>query len=311
MVHTVHMMTVRSNAYWIWIFAMLVFMAPSIALGAELTFVESGPAHVGSDLLIDVFLDTEQDTVNALEGSVVIPTSMRIKDIRFEGSVVSLWVSRPRTDERGMLVFAGLIPGGYQGTPEKQGRGNVMTIVVAPAASGAASFSFGADTQVLLNDGEGSKASLTLIPRTVMVGANDGSATPGALPADVEPPLTFIPQVIDGEPYGIDAQVLIFDAQDKETGIAGYEIAFTAFRSKDYESMAWHKATSPYALKREELSSYMHVRAVDMAGNYRVATLTPYHFSLVAFLSSWMWYFIAGLVVLFLIYRHRRQIKKA
>jgi hypothetical protein len=237
-------------------------------------------------------------------------SSFRVRDIRFTGSVVSLWISRPVVNERGTLTFAGLIPGGYQGTPEKTGHGNVMTLILEPTEIGMHTLTFTPETTVLLNDGEGSKAALTTSPRVLRVGADDGLPKESLVTEDVEPPLTFTPQVIDGVPYGIDQQVLIFDAQDKESGIAGYEIAFSGIQTSAYDSLAWQKTESPYPLSDEQLTQYVYVRAVDMKGNFRVAVLSPYHFSIVAFVSSWLWYLLAGIVVAVLIYRHRRRLKK-
>ncbi len=290
--------------------AVLLSVAPS-AHAAELSFVANQAPKMGHDIVVEVFLDTKQEMMNAIEGGVVIPPTLAVRDVRFDGSIVSLWITRPNVDSTGLLTFAGLVPGGYQGTPEKLGRGNVMTLVLRPTQEGAAELAFSPLTTVLLNDGEGTRAELSRIPLRLSVLSADGSPEESVLAEDVESPLAFTPQIVDGKPYELDGKVLVFDAQDKVSGVVGYEVAFSTLRTSDYVSLVWQEAVSPYVLSESQLTQYVYVRAVDTQGNFRVAVLSPFHFSWIAFMYGWVWYVIAVALILLVSYRHWFRAKRA
>jgi len=66
---------------------------------------------------------------------------------------------------------------------------------------------------------------------------------------------------------------LVFATQDKKSGIAHYEVQEN--RRQKIESRKWIETESPYILKDQELRSYIFVKAVDKAGNERIAVVEP------------------------------------
>ncbi len=80
---------------------------------------------------------------------------------------------------------------------------------------------------------------------------------------DSTPPEEFQPQIaeIEGKKY------LVFVSQDKTSGIEYYEVKEG---KRDFK-----KAVSPYLLEDQSLKSKISVRAVDRAGNERLAEILP------------------------------------
>lgn len=95
-------------------------------------------------------------------------------------------------------------------------------------------------------------------------------------PFDRTPPLPFEP-VRDhvAELFG-DDWFVSFVAQDMESGIERYEVAeWPGPPLNDTSGLAWEVTQSPHLLKDQSLMSSVYVRAIDRAGNIRLAVLPP------------------------------------
>ena len=82
------------------------------------------------------------------------------------------------------------------------------------------------------------------------------------------PEIARDPTIFDGKWF------LVFATQDKGLGIDHYEIKETRYRFFGSFSR-WISAESPYALRDQELKSYILVKAVDKAGNERIVKINP------------------------------------
>jgi len=127
---------------------------------ATLYFLPSAGVSVDTDsFVVEVRLDTEGESVNALEWSVVYPAQeVGISDIFDGGSLFSLWPQRPEAKD-GRIDFVAGAPGGFKGD------GKLFSIILKPKSRGEAVFSgkiaLGWDTssKILLNDGLGTEAA--------------------------------------------------------------------------------------------------------------------------------------------------------
>lgn len=120
----------------------------------------TGSYAVGSTVALDVLVDTEGETINAVSGTLAYPAeSLRPTSIRTSDSVVTLWIQQPALSRNTQSVsFEGLIL-----NPGFSGKGKVATIhfeVIGPGASGV-SFSSGL---TLANDGFGTNVLSRLLP---------------------------------------------------------------------------------------------------------------------------------------------------
>ena len=287
--------------YFFFIFLLLLLPATSFAAEFRLD-QHPGSVRAGDSFAVTLLLDTGTDSINALEGSVHFSSTLSLADIRLQGSLVPLWVSSPSEKEKGIVSFAGVLPGGYQG------EGSMFTLVFKASEKGTARISFGGDTTAYQNDGKGTAAKLFLPALSFSIGIPSGTPRSIELEEDVSPPEPFTPVVSSGEPFGLNGSVLVFMTQDKNSGIARYDIARSYFQQAKENNLSWDVVSSPYALVSGDSTHYLYVRAVDRAGNTRVEVVPPQEFSIIVFVLAW-WVLLflgaLGLVILFArFYRH-------
>src|SRR3989338_2252363 len=106
----------RTKLFIVGIFVLLV-AHPSSVFAAELYF-GAHTREVGSNQFVEVgvFLNTEGQTINAVEGSVTFPSGLIApKEVRNGDSIISFWVEQPHLGGDGTVQFSGVIPGGYTG----------------------------------------------------------------------------------------------------------------------------------------------------------------------------------------------------
>jgi hypothetical protein len=136
---------------------------------------------------------------------------------------------------------------------------------------GTANLRFSKESQVLLNDGLGTPAKLTgkeavfaVLPGISEVPKKEWQEE---LEKDNIPPESFEieihqdPSIFEGKYF------IIFSTTDKQTGLDYFEV-------KEGEK-DWKRAESPYLLEDQTLQSIIKVRAVDKAGNERIAEYIP------------------------------------
>ena len=268
----------------------LLFPAPSFA--ATLQFVQQpSEVRVSDTFTAELLLHTDTDIINAIEGSVQIPDALSLVDIHLSGSLVPLWITPPAENGKGIISFAGVLPGGYHGV------GNLFTLVLRAAQESTATISFSNDTRVYLNDGKGTTAILALPTLTFLIQSSVGTPRSVSLEKDITPPESFTPIIHSGESFGLTGSVLVFVAQDKNSGIARYDIARSYEGTVKESDFSWHTIESPYALVAGDSIRYLYIRAVDREGNTRVAIVPPQSFSPIAFMLAWRIFLLTGVMI--------------
>ncbi len=244
---------------------------------AELYFgTQAREVDVGVVIEVGVFVNSEEESVNAYEGQVLYPSALlEFKGIQDADSIISLWVERPAqrqvTSDKGQggISFAGITPGGYMGV-----RGYLFSVLFETKQTGTAQIKTSND-RVLLNDGEGSTAVLRHAPMTITI--KEGVETPPfLLPTDTTPPESFTP-VVSKDPTIFEGQWFVsFLAQDKQSGMDHYELKeqlpWWSF-GRLFEQETWVSVASPARVSDQRLRHDILVRAVDRAGNMREATV--------------------------------------
>ena len=216
---------------------------------------------LGKEFEVGVFLNTEDESINAVEGEIIFPTDLiELKEIREGGSIIALWIERPHVGESGQILFAGVTPGGYIG--EKT---YLFSIIFQAKQLGQVTIST-SNERVLLNDGQGSEAKLRRAP--LVLDIKEESLTPPYLAfQDAVPPEPFQP-VITQDPNVFDNQwFLVFTTQDKGSGIDHYEIR--------EGKRPFVIAESPYLLQNQNLDEKIIVKAIDKNSNERLSILAP------------------------------------
>jgi len=288
----------RNFVFFFVLFSVLFFR---IVDAAELTlYSKIQEIGLNQQFKVDLFLNTEGESINALEGKILFSNELlELKEINDGGSIVSFWLDKPTTlnntninnarndtnidmtrkdtndfthentlKERQDVVFSGIVPGGFSGE-----KGLILSLVFKTKKEGKTFIEI-LDSKVLLNDGLGTEAKLKTENLLISINPNI-SVSEYVIPVDKEPPEDFKPEIVS-DPNIFDGKYsLIFETKDKGSGIDKYFIYENTRKRTRIDTKDWMIAESPYLLKDQKLRSYIYVKAVDKAGNERIVYLNP------------------------------------
>lgn len=292
---------------------LLTVFLPLAAHAASLSIDTDKDSYgLGDTFVATVRIDNQGECINAGEVDLSYPTdSLRAVDFSRGDSIFSLWVGDPSLDTTtGRVSFAGGTPGGYcgriSGDPSQNNVLGKVVFSVVGAAEKAATISLMPASRIYLHDGQGTAAQLALAARTIDI---EPTPTESANPwldevsGDTTPPEVFAVQVestrgvYDGKYY------IVFSTTDKQSGIDHYEVL---------ESGVWKRITSPYVLKDQSLDGGVSVRAIDKAGNVRLAdfdasSVPPRQYSVREYASLGLLLLVAVIAVAVRLYLARRS----
>ena len=270
---------------FVFLFVLICVLIPVGARGAVLYLEPSqGQYYQGDTFIVNARIDTEDECINTVEANLSFSQDvLEVVDFSKGNSILTIWLKSPVINqESGLISFVGGIPGGFCGPiPGDPGKSDLLGKIIfkvtakTPGVSlstpGVGVVEFLDSSQVLLNDGFGTPAKLktkgaifTILPGIPEVPKKEWQAE---LEKDTIPPEPFEieihqdPAIFDGKYF------IVFQTQDKQTGIDYYEVKEG---KKD-----WQRAESPYLLKDQRLKNIIKVRAVDKAGNERIAEYLP------------------------------------
>jgi len=227
-------------------------------------------ANLDNEIILGI--DTEGESINAIDLKLNFSKEdFSIKSINEGNSLISFWIEKPAfSNEKGEISLSGIIPTGYQGR-----EGELLKIDLTPLRLGVKNMDLG-ETKVLLNDGQGTEAKLNskVLNFEVISEASSSLANKPPEAKDTEPPESFVPEIGRFPDIFNNQWFLSFATQDKNSGIAFYQIRETRYKFLSFLSF-WKTADSPYLLKDQELKSYVYLKAVDRAGNAEVVIMPP------------------------------------
>jgi hypothetical protein len=284
----------RSFVFFFVLFSVLFFQ---FVEAAELNLY-SKRQEIGLDqqFKVDLFLNTEGENINALEGKILFSADqLELKEINDGGSIVSFWLEKPKALNNTNtlnnanenitrnnaniditrnsaniqeVVFSGIVPGGFSGE-----KGLILSLVFKTKKEGQAFIEI-SDSKVLLNDGLGTETKLKT--ENLSININPNISVPEYIaPSDKEPPEDFKPEIVS-DPNIFDGKYsLIFETKDKGSGVDKYFVYENMRKRTRIDTNEWVVAESPYLLKDQKLRSYIYVKAVDKAGNERIVYLNP------------------------------------
>lgn len=231
-----------------------LLLAPA-AHAAQLRLV-----HEAGSRSIAVVLDTEGETLNAVEGVIDLPGGAA--GVGLGSTVVPLWLERPT---KASLRFSGIIPGGFSGTS-----GTLFSFT--PNATGEVTVT-PRDARAYRNDGAGTEAAITAVPLVAQLPAGGGATLDSEdteIPDFAEVRVARDPAIFDGRWF------VAFNAQDAGTGVTRYEVAERRGEGTgDVDALTWREVESPALLEDQSRRSTVFVRAFDGAGNARIAHVGP------------------------------------
>lgn len=236
--------------------------------------------RTGELIPVRVLIDTEGEDINAINLKIDYPKDfLALENVNNANSIINFWVDS----------LVGVAIGGYRG-----GSGLVSQLNLKALRAGLASISFELESEAYLNDGSGTKTSVTL-GKEALLKIIEGTAPLPPRLVDNELPEDFMPIIARSPDVFENKYFLVFSTQDKSSGVDHYEVQET--RQKTPSPTNWTQSSSPHLLANQELSYYIFVKAVDGAGNERVVGLRP-QFEEV---SRYPWWWIISLIVLILL----------
>lgn len=289
-------MKVRAWAFLIFLFVGAFFAVPENSNAATL-YVDPFSTDVlkGDTVTVAVRLDTdESECVNAVDAVITYGEGIQAVDVSRGRSILSLWVEEPTINQDARTItFAGGIPNGYCGRiPGDPSLTNVIAELVFRAPgftigsreTDSVQVAFGEQSRVLLNDGTGDEAPLRTVPGTLNLIQQVGTSTKDewgdVVDQDNVPPQPFGMELVQNQSVFSGKYYIVFNTTDKQSGIDHYEVMeesrddLYTFRWGRADA-PWMTAESPYVLNDQDLRSIIRVRALDKAGNERIAVLIP------------------------------------
>ncbi len=278
------------------------------------SFVNAAPSEgggIGQLVVQTITIDTEGDTINALEGKVSYdPRKLEYKNSSTGNSIISAWLENPTVAKDGEITFSGVIAGGYGGKG-----GIVLTLYFLAREVGVTEISV--DGDVYRNDGKASRIEVAPMKNSLVISESSASELAAESIVDLDPPFqlkTVIaknPEMFGGNPF------LIVDAKDTKSGIARFELLesdtpISMERLTSDDTLSWKRISNPAPLT-VPLHNFLYVRAVDKVGNkiYGVvseASLSPEQPTSERNTTRNLAIVLVGLFVLCLAYAARRNI---
>ncbi len=272
--------------------AVLVAAGPSLAQGAVIYLdPAAGNYPPGVTFAVDVRLDNQNQCVNAAEVDIAYPKDLiQAVDVSDGDSIFSLWVKDPTIYANyGLISFLGGLPGGYcgrvAGDPTLSNklatiyfRFPTSTAITSSSVPQTADISFVSTTRAVLNDGLGTLADLTTAGASYTQILKGQYAAQNvwqeAIQNDTTPPEPFSVGVYRDQSLFGGQLFAVFSTVDKQTGIDHYEVAEVPAQDVGLGENQWNwvRAVSPYLIRNQNLNGMIEVRAIDKAGNERLAS---------------------------------------
>ncbi len=226
---------------------------------------------VGEVLMASLYLDTEGESLNAVEGQIHFSSDfLDLKEIRDAGSFLNFWLESPILKD-GQIVFSGVTPGGFVSQ-----RGQILSVIFAGRQAGPSNLEIRGQ-QTLRNDGYGTAAYTVTSPLTVTILPTGSGVTKFNFEEeDYLPPEVFTPLIAQDKLLFGNKKFVVFATQDKQSGVRGYSIKESPSRFLAW-FYPWRQADSPEQLSDQSGRGYVWLRAVDHFGNKRIIRLDPIH----------------------------------
>jgi hypothetical protein len=210
-----------------------------------------------------IIIDSGEQSINAVEGKIYFPNNLlEFVNTKENNSIISFWIEKPKLIGN-YIKFSGIVPGGYIG------QANLFELIFKTKQSGQGNI-HAQDLKILLNDGLGTEASINQRAINFNI-SHDVLASEEAVViidlSDQDKPEPFTPMIAKIPEIGGENYLLMFNTQDKGSGIDYYQV------KEGYG--AFVKVESPYVLKSQKLDKKIIIKAVDKSGNERLVTISP------------------------------------
>ena len=265
---------------------------------------DSDKIYVGDQIELKLHLDTESQEINAGELYLQLPKGLTVNKVNSAGSIFTLWVNEPSGTDSQASFIGGVPFPGFQGK-----NGYIGSIIVKAEKQTVDNIILDSKSQILLNDGEGTAAQLSIKNPELKIESPPKNYTPRKYTeqADTTPPHDLKITIGKSETEFEGQWFASWNAQDDESGINKYEIAEQEENQKEPSDTDWKETKSPYVLKNQNKNITLYVKAIDNAGNFTVNKLEHKASHTNQFRLAFL---IAGIIILLLVLILKRKTKK-
>jgi hypothetical protein len=278
-------------------FACTFFFVYASAVSAATLYMDPSETHGyrADTITVSVRADTDEgECINAVDATITYGSAVSAVDVSRGDSIMSLWVEEPVIDPVARTIkFAGGIPNGYCGrVPGDPRLTNTIARIVFQVPGFAvgggdtkeAEIAFAPETRVLQNDGEGTEAPLKVFGSRITLDDKPGTAISNEwgdeVAQDDVPPSPFSLELVQNDDVWSGKYYIVFSTTDKQSGLDHYEVMEEPMEEMGLfrwgiPDVEWTEAKSPYVLRDQRLKSIIRVKAVDKAGNERIALFAP------------------------------------
>lgn len=289
--------------------ALLIFGSATVTHAAVVRATQV--SNENSIVVVDVMLDTNNASVNAIEGSLSYPAdTLSLVSVSTIDSIVGLWIDRP-ADNDGTLSWSGAIPGGFKGVRNEADStlspGRLFRLTFRAIDADQVTIAF-KDVKLYKNDATATPVSTSTTPLVVTVASGDGAPVVeqivDSFTARLNATITRDESIEEGKWFAV------FTADTTRVSIDHYEVVEST--KKNYNRIAtsvWQRAESPYILSHQSRNRYVHIKAVATNGSSYVTTIDPVVHSAVASVPMIVWSILIALVLLAIL-RNRKFIAR-
>lgn len=258
-----------------------VFIASPLSVSAARLYVLPTriEAQANEPFRVELRLDAQNEEVNALDLRLEIPLQgVRLGSFSDRSSLINIWIEKPQTTELSVctggktackaIKMSGVAPGGFIGD------GLIIELILIAEKTGSIQLNYSADSTVLLNRSDAQPAFVISNGARLAVLEHRTESEEGSQPvsADKTPPEEFKIHLAKAVGTFENKWFLSFAAQDKDSGVAYYEVREVPLGILGGE---WIKTESPFVLHSQNLLSTIYVRAVNHNGQIRESRIVP------------------------------------
>lgn len=253
------------NFFYIHILFLVGILVPLSVSAQSLYLLAPGEVKTGETFEILVRVDTSDILINSASARIDYDENLfSFSGYKSEEAVIKLWVDPPQ-ESGGEVYFSGIIPGGvareFDPTKKEPGDVTLAKLLFTADVTGAGEFGI-LESKILKHDGEGTEFSHVREGARVEV-KNDPDK--GEKSSDTEKPLPLVLTFVEAGFFSRTPSMIIWDAEDVDSGIKEYKIKVGLGR--------WKVGASPYPVTRGIFSKEVRVEALDFGGNSQEASI--------------------------------------
>lgn len=237
--------------------ALATLCLPGVSSAATISAASSGALSAGNTSVIDVFLNTDGQLINTVEGSVTVQakTPVQIKELSVANSALTIWPRKPSLESGKTITFVGGVPGGI-----KSNQVRLFRIIAKLDQPGDITLDTNS-VSAYLNDGKATVLKVT--GKSVLaVGPSTGTSVnewDAIISNDNVPPEPFTITLVQDSNLFNNKKFLSFETTDGQSGIDYYEV-----REGNYPAV---RTGTSYVIIDQSNPPEITVVAYDKAGN--------------------------------------------